>query len=37
MIKHLVIGLAAAVIFASAVRAEEAHHDKKSAAGATQS
>lgn len=37
MFKHLVIGLAAAAIFAPAVHADDAHHNKKSAAGATQS
>src|SRR5688572_9625418 len=37
MIKHFFIGLAAAVLLAPAVHADDAHHDKKSAAGAGQS
>jgi Cu(I)/Ag(I) efflux system protein CusF len=37
MIKNFFIGLAAAVILAPTVHAEDAHHNKKSAAGATQS
>jgi Cu/Ag efflux protein CusF len=37
MIKHFFIGLAAAVLLAPAVHADDAHHNKKSAAGATQS
>jgi Cu/Ag efflux protein CusF len=37
MIKQLVIGLAAAAIFAPAVQADSAPPNKKSAAGATQS
>ena len=37
MIKQLVIGLAAAAIFAPAVQADSGHQTKKSAAGATQS
>ena len=37
MIKHFFIGLTAAVLLAPAVHADDAHHNKKSAAGATQS
>ena len=37
MIKHFLISLAAAAILVPAVRADDAHHNKKSAAGATQS
>jgi Cu(I)/Ag(I) efflux system periplasmic protein CusF len=37
MIKHLVIGLAVTAVLAPAAYAEDAHHSKKSAAGATQS
>jgi Cu(I)/Ag(I) efflux system periplasmic protein CusF len=36
MIRRLALSLAAAVIFAPAVHADDAHHAKKSAAGATQ-
>ena len=37
MIKHLVIGIAVAAVLAPAAYAEDAHHSKESAAGATQS
>ena len=37
MSKHFFIGLAAAVLLAPAVHADDAHHNNKSAAGATQS
>jgi Cu(I)/Ag(I) efflux system periplasmic protein CusF len=37
MIKHLFIGLSATVLFAPALQADDAHHDKKSSAGTTQS
>src|SRR5215208_88444 len=37
MIKQFITGLAIAAIFAPVVYADDAHHDKKSAASATQS
>jgi Cu(I)/Ag(I) efflux system protein CusF len=37
MIRHLIFAFAAAAIFAAAAYADDAHHDKASAAGAGQS